>query len=177
MSSVIAGAAGGFITFLLSLGFRNIQQRFLPNGDFDIFGTDREGKPFNVSLKNEALKSPQYDLRDLGPIASEKKTKDPQYVLENTSQGVKKVFAVAFIPDANMKTNGFLEIRLNGTRLFPIGNATAGMLKNITSFNIPIPPNFGLQLKQTEKFEVFIWTDAAATPVGGNIAVFLANPA
>lgn len=175
MSAFIGSAAGGFVSFLLGLGFTNIQQRLDPDGNFNFFGTNQNGKPFNVTLKQDALRSPQYDLVEIIVGAGVTKKPDiPQFSIKNEGSGIKKIFTIGIIPDAAAKSDAVLEVFLNESRVFPISDPTAGMFQNVTSVNIPIPPNFGLKIEESKKLEVFAWTPTGVASVF-TFAVFIAN--
>jgi len=174
MSAIIAGGVGAFLGFLLAQGFTGLKA-FAEQGFSVITGTDPNGKPFRVQLANEALKNPQYDLLKLTALATDlKKPNKPQFLIKNDASGDKRVYTIGVVPDAVFKTSGVMEIILNGVRLFPITSPAQGMFENVSSLNIPIPANFGLKIKESEKLEVFIWNPSAAIATV-NFSVFIAN--
>lgn len=178
MSSIIAGGVGAFVGFLLAQGFQKVQASTGKDGILNIFGTNAEGKPFKVQIANPALKSPQYGLQNISTSVLKKPDEgDAQLEFENEGSGIKKIFTIGIIPtDATTKTNGIMEIRLNGARLFPIAAPSIGMFAGVSSVNIPIPANFGLKINESDKIEFFIWS-GGAVPVSFTISIFLANEA
>ena len=174
MSAIIAGGVGAFVGFLLAQGFTDIKA-FAQGGASILTGKDSNGKPFRVAIQNQVLANPQFDIVELDTGATIlKKTDKAQYEIKNTASGDKRIYTIGIVPDATFKTDGVIEILLNGVRLFPITNPAQGMLKNVSSLNIPIPANFGLGIKESEKLEVFIWNPSAAAATI-NFAVFIAN--
>lgn len=176
MSAIVAGGIAGFVAFLLAQGFTEISASNGKDGFFSIFGKDRDGKPFNVKIQNPALKSPQYGLQNVSTTVLKRPIEgDAQLEFKNEGSGIKKIFTIGIIPtDGNTKTNGIMEIRLNGARLFPIGIPAGGMFEGVSSINIPIPPNFGLKIDESMKLEFLIWNAIAGTS-NFTISVFLAN--
>jgi len=174
MSAIVAGGVGAFVGFLLSQGFTKIQSSTGKDGIFNIFGTNQNGKPFSVKIQNPALRSPQYGLTNLSTSVL-KRPDEAQLEFENEGSGIKKVFTIGIIPtDSNTKSDGIMEIRLNQARLFPITTPSQGMFTGVTSVNIPIPPNFGLKINESDSLEFFIWS-GGATPVNFTVSVFIAN--
>ncbi len=174
MSAIVAGGVGAFIGFLLAQGFTDL--KVFAEGDTKIFtGRDANGKVFRVAFANEALANPQYDLVELTTGTTLlKKSFKAQFEIKNTSSVDKRVYTIGIVPDATFKTEGILEIFLNEVRLFPISNGVQGMFKNVSSLNIPIPANYGLQIKESFSLEVFVFNPSgnAATV---NFSVFIAN--
>jgi len=174
MSAIIAGGVGAFVGFLLAQGFQKVSALTGKDGLLNISGINQNGKPFAIKIQNPALRSPQYGLTNLSTSVL-KRPDDPQLEFENEGSGIKKVFTIGIIPtDANTKTDGIMEIRLNGARLFPITTPSAGMFTGVTSVNIPIPPNFGLKINESDSLEFFIWS-GALIPVNFTVSVFIAN--
>jgi hypothetical protein len=161
-------------TIAVSLGFKKIQAETDKNGVTNIFGIDGDGQTVKVvSIKNPALKSPQYDLVNLTTSATEKPA-TANYFIENNASGNKKVFTIGLIPtDATTKAEAVIEIFLNGTRLFPITQPAQAMLSGVTSLNVPIPPSFGLEIRENEKLEVFMW-NPSGNAISLTFAVFIA---
>ena len=174
--SILAGGVAGFVAFLLAQGFSNIQASTGRDGIFNLFGTDKDGKPFSVKIQNPALKSPQYGLQNISTTVLKRPNEgDAQLEFANEGSGIKKIFTIGIIPtDANTKTNGIMEIRLNEAKLFPIGTPVGGMFAGVSSINIPIPPNFGLKIEESKKLEFLIWNGIAGTS-NFTVSVFLAN--
>ena len=173
MSAIVAGGVAGLLAFLLAQGFTELSSR-TAGGITSIFGKDKNGKPFKVSVQNEALVNPQFDIVELDSGVTTKKQRTAQFEIKNTSSTVKKIFAISIIPDAGMKTDGVIEVFLNESRLYPITDPSPGMLKGVSALNIPIPPNFGLRIDESKKLEVFVWTPNAVA-VQTTFAVFIAN--
>ncbi len=174
MSAIIAGGVAGFVAFLLAQGFQNISASTGKDGIFNIFGKDKNGKPFSVKIQNPALRSPQYGLTNLSTSVL-KRPDTAQLKFDNEGSGIKKIFTIGIIPtDANTKTDGIMEVRLNEARLFPIATPAAGMFTGVTSISIPIPPNFGLKINESDSLEFFIWS-GGAVPVNFTVSVFIAN--
>lgn len=173
-STLLGTGVGSFIGFLLAQGFTKLVSR--SEGGFSVLtGLTPDGKPFNVKIQNPTLANPQYDLVKLSTGTTiTKKTDKAQYEITNTASGDKRIYTIGIVPDATFKTDGVLEIRLNGVRLFPISDPAQGMLENVSSLNIPIPANYGLSIKESDKLEVFIWNPNAANATV-NFAVFIAN--
>ena len=174
MSTIIAGGVGAFVGFLLAQGFTEIQSR-VTGLTTTIFGTRPNGKPFKVTVQNEALANPQYDVVELDTgTTTLKKPNIPQFTIENNASGDKRIYTIGIVPDTTFKTQGIMEILLNEVRLFPISTPAQGMFKNISSLNIPIPANYGLRIVESKKLEVFIWNPSAASATV-NFALFIAN--
>jgi len=176
MSAIIVGGIGAFVGFLLAQGFQKVSATTGADGVLNIFGRNAEGKPFSVKIQNPALRSPQYGLQNISSTALKRSGEnDSELEFKNEGSGIKKIFTIGIIPtDANTKDNGILEIRLNGAKMFPIGVPAGGMFSGVTSINIPIPPNFGLKINESDKLEFFIWNAIAGTS-NFTISVFLAN--
>jgi len=174
MSAIIAGGIGAFIGFLLAQGFTDLRA-FAEKGVSILTGKDPNGKPFRVSIANETLANPQFDIVELDTGATTlKKPKTPQFTIKNDASGDKRIYTIGIVPDATFKTDGVMEIILNEVRLFPITSPKQGMFKNVSSVNIPIPSNYGLKIGESKKLEVFIWNPSAAAATV-NFAVFIAN--
>jgi len=174
MSAIIAGGVGAFLGFLLAQGFTNLKA-FAEGGFSILTGKDANGKPFRVAIANETLGNPQYDLVELQALATDlKKPTTPQFSIKNDASGDKRIYTIGIVPDATFKTDGVMAIILNGVRLFPITSPSQGMFKNVSSLNIPIPANYGLRIKESEKLEVFIWNPSAALATV-NFSIFIAN--
>lgn len=174
MSAILAGGVGAFIGFLLAQGFTDLKS-FAQGGFAILTGKDPNGKVFKVSIQNEALKNPQYDIVNLDTGTTIlKKSNKAQFEIKNTASGDKRIYTIGLVPDATFKTDGVIEIILNGVRLFPITSPSQGMLQNVSSLNIPIPSNYGLKIEESRKLEVFIWNPNGASATI-NFAVFIAN--
>ena len=160
-------------TLLVSLGFDKVRAE--TQGNTTNFFGSKDGKSTQlVSIKNPALKSPQYDLVNLTTSSTTKDENSPAYSVTNNASGSKKVFTIGVVPtDATTKTEAVLEIFLNGTRMFPITEPAQAMLSGVTSLNIPIPPSFGLEIKENDKLEVFLW-NPSGNAVSITFAVFIA---
>lgn len=161
-------------TIAVGLGFQKISTDTDKNGVTNIFGIDSDGQTVQiVSIKNPALKSPQYDLVNL-TTSDTAKPATPNYSITNNATGNKKVFTIGIVPtDATTKAEAIMEVFLNGTRLFPITNGAQAMLSGVTSLNIPIPPSFGLEIKESNSLEVFLW-NPSGNAVSITFAVFIA---
>jgi hypothetical protein len=160
-------------TLLVSLGFEKVRAE--SKGDTTNFFGVKDGQTKQlVQIRNPALKSPQYDLVNLTTSATSKDENAPAYSITNNASGSKKVFTIGVVPtDATTKTEAVLEIILNGTRMFPITEPAQAMLSGVTSLNIPIPPSFGLEIKENDKLEVHLW-NPSGNPVSITFAVFIA---
>lgn len=172
MSAIIAGGIAGLIAFLLAQGFTELSSRTF-GGITSIFGKDRDGKPFKVSIKNEALANPQFDIVELDTGVTTKRQRSAQYEINNEGSGDKRIFSLSIVPDTTFKGAGQMVILLNETKLFPITDPKAGMFANVSSLNIPIPSNYGLKIREANKLEVFIWAGGVSAKV--NFAVFIGN--
>lgn len=174
MSSIVTGGIGALLGFLLAQGFTKLASA--TEGGFTLItGRDSNGKPFEVKFANEALVNPQYDLVKLTAKAAQTKKPDKaQFTIKNEASGDKRVYTLGVVPDSIFKADGVMEIILNGVRLFPITSPAQGMFENVSSLNIPIPANFGLKIKESDKLEVFIWNPSAAIATI-NFSIFIAN--
>jgi len=174
LSAILAGGVGAFIGFLLAQGFTDIKQVFAA-GSTIITGKQKDGKPFRVAIANQVLANPQYDIVELDTGTTLlKKSDKPQFEIKNTATGDKRIYTIGIVPDALFKTDGIVEIFLNEVRLFPISIPKQGMLKNVSSLNIPIPANFGLGIKESFSLDVFIYNPNGASATI-NFSVFIAN--
>jgi len=174
LSAIIAGGVGAFLGFLLAQGFSQLASA--TDGGFTLItGKDPNGKPFQVKFANEALVNPQYDLVKLTAQSTDtKKPNKAQFTIKNDASGDKRIYTLGVVPDTVFKADGVMEIILNGVRLFPITSPAQGMFENVSSLNIPIPANFGLKIKESDKLEVFIWNPSGALATI-NFSIFIAN--
>lgn len=159
---------GALAALLVERGFSQIKEEKGKNGIINITGLAPSGEKVTiVQLKNLTLASPQYDLLNIETTNTIKDVNNPNYELGNDSSEDKRIYAIAAVPvDLTTQQDALLEIWLNGKRLFPITDPVQGMLKGVNEINIPIPPNEGLQLKESEKLQVFLWN-----PNGVNVSV------
>jgi len=168
--SLIAGGVGAIIALLLSNGFTSLKAFADSNGDTTITGLDKNGKPINVSIKNNAIISPQFDQVRL---TSSSKTfpndNSPNFEFKNNSGVIKRIFALTLIPDANFQAQGIVKITLNEAPLFPITNLNAGDFQDVSALNIPIPDTYGLKILPKEKLKIFL-----ADPTGGTVSLTVA---
>jgi len=173
MSAIIAGGIGALIALLLSQGFTKIQAFALENGDTKLTMLDRNGKPVDVQLKNNAVISPQFDqVRITTTETSFPESNQPSFELKNQSSVIKRIFALSIVPDPVFQTDGIIKITLNEAPLFPITPLVAGDFQDVSSLNIPIPDTYGLKILPKEELKVFI-ASPAGTLVGATIAVFI----
>jgi len=173
MSALIAGGVGALIALLLSQGFTKIQAFALENGDTKLTMLDRNGKPIDVQLKNNAVISPQFDqVRITTTATSFPESNQPNFELKNQSSVIKRIFALSIVPDPVFQTDGIIKITLNEAPLFPITPLVAGDFQDVSGLNIPIPDTYGLKILPKEELKVFI-ASPAGTLVGATIAVFI----
>ena len=171
--SLVAGGVGAIIAILISQGFQQVRAETDRAGDTFITGVDSTGKPINVQLKNNAVISPQFDLRRISTdVTSFPNSNSPQFNFKNQSSVIKRIFALSVIPDANFQTKGILKITLNDAPLFPIGNLQAGDFTDISALNIPIPDTYGLKILPKDELKVFI-ASPDGTTVTISVAVFI----
>lgn len=172
MSLIVGGVAGGIIAFLVSGGFTKIKETTDRIGNTIITGVrESDGKPVSVTIKNNAVISPQFDLVRIS-TAVNKKPNSPQYELKNESSVIKRIFSISVVPDATLQTEGFIEIHLNGVKFFPISDPIAGIYTDISAINVPIPDSYGLKILPDDKLEVFLW-NPLSNSISATIAVFI----
>jgi len=175
--SAIGGAIAGGITAVILLlvtnGFSKIQQITMPNGDTLLKAIDKNGKPINVQLKNNAVISPQFDqVRITTSSTTFPNSNQPNFRLKNNSSVIKRIFALSLVPDPTFQADGIVKITLNEAPLFPITPLVAGDFQDISSLNIPIPDTYGLRILPKDELRVFI-ASPNATLVGLTVAVFI----
>lgn len=174
MSAILSAGVGALVALLLSGGAKSVTQRIDEKSGDTILGiTKADGSVTNVQLKNNAVISPQYDFVRLSASRNTKSDdNDPQYFLKNTSSVIKRIFSISIVPDNTFKSEGFLQITLNGVTFFPITNPIAGNFQDVDSITIPIPDTYGLKILPKDKLKVFIWSATGAT-INATIAVFI----
>lgn len=86
--------------------------------------------------------------------------KKADIIFQNPQTKRVRLTSVTLIPDANFKTNGFAEIRVNGTKLAEIKQ---GVLTDVDAFTAPLPDGGMLmEIGQKGTVEVFLATAAGA---------------
>ncbi len=177
MSAVGGAIAGGItavILLLITNGFQKIQQITMKNGDTLIKAIDRDGKPINVQLKNNAVISPQFDqVRITTTSKVFPNSNRPNFFLKNESSVIKRIFALSVIPDGTFQSDGIMKITLNEAPLFPITPLVAGDFQDVSGLNIPIPDTYGLKILPKEELKVFIASPPTGALVGVTVAVFI----
>lgn len=176
--SAIGGAIAGGITavilLLITNGFSKIQQLTMQNGDTLIKAIDRDGKPINVQLKNNAVISPQFDqVRITTNSKVFPNSNQPNFELKNNSSVIKRIFALSVIPDGTFQSDGIMKITLNEAPLFPITPLVAGDFQDVSGLNIPIPDTYGLKILPKAELKVFIASPPTGALVGVTVAVFI----
>jgi len=176
MSAVGGAIAGGITAVILLLvtnGFSKIQQLTMKNGDTLIKAIDKNGKPVNVQLKNNAVISPQFDqVRITTTRLTFPDSNQPNFFLKNESSLIKRIFALSIVPDGTFQTDGIMKITLNEAPLFPITPLQVGDFQDVSGLNIPIPDTYGLKILPKEELKVFIASPTGSL-VGVTIAVFI----
>ncbi len=174
MSFILSAGVGAVIALLLSGGAKSVTQRIDERTGDTILGvTQKDGSVTNVQLKNNAVISPQYDFVRISATRNTKSDDNqPQYLLKNTSSVIKRIFSISFVPDSTFKSEGFLQISLNGVTFFPITNPVAGNFQDVDSITIPIPDTYGLKILPKDELRVFIWSDTGAL-VNITLSVFI----
>jgi len=173
---VVSAAFGAIAGILVSAGFSKLKETLdKKSGDTILSATSPTGEILNVQLKNNAVISPQFDLVRIGTSQTKKADDNaPDYELKNESSIIKRIFALSIIPDATFKTEGLIQIQLNGTKFFPISSQLQGDLTDISAINIPIPDTYGLKILPKDKLKVFIW-NPSGNPINASVAVFIGD--
>ena len=168
--SLVAGGVGAIIALLVSQGFQQVRAETDRVGDTIISGLDQNGKPVTVTVKNNALVSPQFDqVRITSSNVEFPDENSPDFELKNNSGVIKRIFALTLVPDASFQAQGIVKITLNEAPLFPITNLQAGDFQDVSALNIPIPDTYGLKILPKDKLKIFI-----ADPTGGTVALTIA---
>ncbi len=170
MSFVVGAATGGIIAFLVTNGFTKVKEETDKIGNTIITGVRDGSPPFKVTIKNQAVISPQFDLVQVVTSQTVKNVDQPLYELKNESSVIKRIFSFSLVPDATFQNEGFVEVHLNGVKFFPITDPTQGQFSDIAAINLPIPENYGLKILPKDKLEVFAWN-----PSGNQIKMTIAT--
>lgn len=98
-----------------------------------------------------------------------------QVIFRNPQTKKVRLTSLTIIPDANFKTNGFAEARVNGSR---VASIDAGDLTDTDAFTLPLPDG-GLEMDLTTStegggrgtIEIFFWTSTGtvAAAVGSSL--------
>lgn len=171
---LVSAGFGALAAILVTEGFKNIRDTLnKKTGDRILSATSPNGEILNVQLKNNAVISPQFDFVRIGTSAITRSNADnPNYELKNESSLIKRIFALSIIPDATFKTEGLIEIHLNGVKFFPITSSSQADFTDISAINIPIPDTYGLKILPKDKLKVFIW-NPTGNPINASVAVFI----
>jgi len=170
----IAGGITALILLLITNGFTKIQAFAMENGDTRLTAIDKNGKPIDVQLKNNAVISPQFDQVRITTTAKVfPDSNQADFVLKNNSSLIKRIFALSMVPDPTFQSDGIVKITLNEAPLFPITPLVAGDFQDITALNIPIPDTYGLKILPKDELRVFIASPPTGALVGLTVAVFI----
>jgi len=171
---IIEAGVGAVVALLIGQGFTKITQNTdSKTGDTILSATRKDGESVNVQLKNNAVISPQFDFVRISASQTEASNEDrPNFELKNTSSVIKRIFAISIVPDAQMKSEGFMKILLNDTQMFPITNLVSGSFQDVDSINIPIPDTYGLKILPKKEIKVFLWSETGAQ-VSATVAIFI----
>lgn len=94
----------------------------------------------------------------------------PSIQIENPLDRDVRIFAVGLVPNALFKSNGRLEIQINGVTY--LDEESVATFTDLVDVNLPIPPE-GELLKAGELLEFFIRNDDNATLVGMTVLVYI----
>jgi len=110
----IAGGITALVILLVTNGFTKIKAFALENGDTKITAVDRNGKPIDVQVKNNAVISPQFDqVRITTTSKIFPNSNRPDFELKNQSSVIKRIFALSLVPDPTFQTDAITKITLN----------------------------------------------------------------
>jgi len=79
----------------------------------------------------------------------------PNFSFKNPLDDTTRVFGITFLPDANFKLQGDLEVDVNKASIFD-PNGSAGAWTDVGSLNIAIPDNAGKKLAAQEVIDFYI---------------------
>jgi len=137
-------------------------------------------RPERVRFSNLTMTQPQYFVRlftfnvNTNPEDA-KKPRVPQFSFQNIKERDTRVFGLGITPNSAFRDFGVIEIFLNEVKLFPAGQTTFGVMRNISALNFPIPPNFGLKIFPSKKLEVFAWQPAGVELTSINFVAFIGD--
>ena len=152
------------LTGLATAGFINLTTKTDTRGNTTIF--NESGQPiFTIpqqTISSEIpLTSIKATFKRVSGITDTSKPANPNIRLVNNIKN-NRLYHVSIVPDATMKTDGVLEIEVNGSGLLKVD---VGSLTDTDALNIPIP-NEGLSLNQNTTIDFFVHT-----PSGGAVAL------
>jgi len=172
MSFIGGAAAGGIVAFLITNGFKKVKEETDKLGNTIISGVRDGETPIKITLKNNAVLSPQFDLVQVSTNQLVKNVDQPLYFFKNESSLIKRIYSFSMIPDATFQNEGFVEVHLNGVKFFPISDPVQAQYLDTAAINIPIPESFGLKILPKDKLEVFVW-NPSGNVVSLTVAVFI----
>lgn len=144
------------LTGLATAGFINLTTTKNANGDTSILSNGQNiiTLPESIFSSEIPLLGVKATLERISTSATSRAgTPDVKLLIIAKNQ---RLFHISIVPDATFKTNGALDIELNGTKL--IGIKTAH-LTDTDALTIPIP-NEGVILNQNTAIEFFSWVSA-----------------
>ena len=109
-------------------------------------------------------------IMDRAVTSSNARPETPSIKIENPLDRDIRIFEISMVPNANFKTNGRLEIQINGVTY--LDEKPAATYTDPIEINLPIPPE-GELLKAGESIDFNIRNDDDATSVALTVLVYL----